>query len=139
VKKKLFKVIGITSFVIAFGGTTSVLAASKGSFSFSFCNNIVGSTDFSLAKKNTTCNTYAKSLRKDGSVLDTTFRYDMELEQDKFFGKSYQGDKKVKADGYTHTISFGTVEKSTYNVNIGTPDDVVSYAGKIEGKGELFQ
>ena len=66
-KKKLCKLIGVASLVLFIGGTTSVLADSIGSFSFS--NNVVGSTDFKLAKKYTTCDTYAQTYRA-GEVLE---------------------------------------------------------------------
>ena len=135
-KKKLCKLIGVASLVLFIGGTTSVLADSVGSFSFS--NNVVGSTDFKLAKKYTTCDTYAQTYRA-GEVLEKKFKYKMTLEEDKLFGKSFPGNRNVTADGYYYTISFGTITKGTYNVNIGTPDPVSSYSAKIVGEGELLQ
>lgn len=137
-KKKLCKLIGVASLVLFIGGTTSILADSKGSFSFSFSNNVVGSTDFKLAKKRTTCDTYAQTYRS-GEVLEKKFKYRMSLEEDRFLGKSYSGNRNVIADGYNYTISFGTITKGTYNVNIGTPDPVSSNGAKITGEGELFQ
>lgn len=67
--------------------------------------------------------------------------YEIELEQTKLFGKTYKANKTITADGIKHSVSFSEIEKSTYNVNIGSPDsqEMHSYGASIYGKGELFQ
>lgn len=134
------KLVGMASLAVLVGGASTVLGASKGTFSFSFSSNVVGKTEFSLANKSTSCNSTAESYRYGtGELLESKYRYKMSLEQKKFLGKSYSGDKSIYADGVKHKIAFNTVEKGTYTVNISSPDNLSACGVLIKGNGELFQ
>lgn len=138
--KKIKKMIGAASLVVLVGSTTA-FAASKGTFSFDFQTNVQGSTKFSLAAKNTTCDAYGTTYRRSGEPISRNFRYSMELEQTKIFGKTYKGDKELRANGCYYTIGFGKITSNTYNVNVGSPDssEMHSYSAAICGEGELSQ
>lgn len=138
--KKMKRMVGVASLAVLVGGASTVLAASKGEFSFSFSSNVIGKTEFKLANKSTSCSSTADSYRYGTSdVLSTKYRYKMSLEQQKIFGKSYSGDKSIYADGLKHKIAFNTVDKGTYTVNIGSPDKLSASGVVIKGDGELFQ
>lgn len=64
--------------------------------------------------------------------------YRIDLEGSGWFATDYAGSYKL-ADGYTYTTNYGTINKNTYNVNIGTNDDMAPSGQQIRGNGTIYQ
>lgn len=132
------KKIGVVSLLATIMSTTFVYAeTNKGSFSFDFSTAVIGKTEFSLAGKETNCDSTANTYR-NGSVLKTKYTYGITLDGNGIFNPNYKGSTHY-ANGKKYRTSYGVIKKNTYTVNVGSDDDLNMAGANIKGSGTLYQ
>ena len=100
--KKINKVIGLASLMVAVAGSSTVLAANKGNFTFKFTSGVIGSTEFDLEKKDTMCKSTADSYRYyEEYILSTKYTYGITLDGNGWFNPDYSGGAHLAACGVT--------------------------------------
>ncbi len=136
---KNIKKIGVTCLLLAMMNTALVYAESnKGNFTFNFSSAVIGKTEFSLAGKETNCDSTANTYR-EGSVLKKKFTYAITLDGKGLFKPSYKGSTH-SANGKKYRTNYGIIKKNTYTLYIWSSDDDINMCGaNIKGSGSLYQ
>lgn len=137
-KNERIRKIGVISLLMLVMSTSLVYAEKKkGSFSFNFSSYVLGKTEFSLAGKETNCDSTANTYR-NGSVHKTKYTYGITLDGNGLFKPNYKGSTH-SANGKKYRTSYGIIKKNTYTVNVGSDDDLNMAGVNIKGTGTLYQ
>ncbi|MEI3612673.1 hypothetical protein [Pseudogracilibacillus sp. SO30301A] len=107
--------------------------AYSGSYSFSINSSVKRSTKHSLAKKKTTTTVKANTYYT-GDIIKTKDSYQVSLNR----GLSSYSITPTLANGSSYSISFGTVKKGDYTVNVYKTTRK-TYGATVKGSGTIKQ